>query len=197
MPTRRHLVAITLLASLLAAPFSAARAQDATAFVVNLGNGLVAAVNGPGSTAEKQRRIVTLIEDAVDIDGIARFSLGRFWRTATPEQQKAYVELFRQVLRNNIGSKLGEFQGVRFKPTSTTVKEGDTLVGTIIERPNQQPNNVQWVVNQIGGKPKVIDVIAEGTSLRVTQRSDYAAYLTRNNNSVDALISAMKQQVAN
>ena len=43
---------------------------------------------------------------------------------------------------------------------------------------------------------KVIDVIAEGTSLRLTQRSDYAAYLTRNNNDVDALINAMRQQLA-
>jgi phospholipid transport system substrate-binding protein len=55
---------------------------------------------------------------------------------------------------------------------------------------------VQWVVNQVGGRPRVIDVVAEGTSLRLTQRSDYAAYLSRNNNSVDALISAMKQQLA-
>jgi phospholipid transport system substrate-binding protein len=44
--------------------------------------------------------------------------------------------------------------------------------------------------------PKIIDVIAEGTSLRLTQRQDYASYLTRNNNSVDALIDAMRQQIA-
>jgi phospholipid transport system substrate-binding protein len=39
-------------------------------------------------------------------------------------------------------------------------------------------------------------VIAEGTSLRLTQRQDYASYLTRNNNNVDALINAMQQQTA-
>ena len=44
------------------------------------------------------------------------------------------------------------------------------------------------------GKLKVIDVIAEGTSLRLTQRSDYGAFLGRNNNDVQALINALKKQ---
>ncbi len=39
-------------------------------------------------------------------------------------------------------------------------------------------------------------MVAEGTSLRLTQRSDYASYLSRNNNNIDALITAMQQQVA-
>ncbi len=31
--------------------------------------------------------------------------------------------------------------------------------------------------DRISGSPKIVDVIAEGTSLRLTQRSDYASYL--------------------
>jgi phospholipid transport system substrate-binding protein len=65
----------------------------------------------------------------------------------------------------------------------------------VINRPNQQPNNVQWVVSMASGRPQIVDVIAEGTSLRVTQRSDYASYLARNGNNVDALLTAMQRQV--
>jgi phospholipid transport system substrate-binding protein len=39
-------------------------------------------------------------------------------------------------------------------------------------------------------------VVAEGTSLRLTQRSDYSSYLSHNGNNVDTLISAMRRQVA-
>ena len=201
MLTRRTLLAYSTAATALFATgfWNAARAQpagDATTFVVQLGNALVAIVNGSGSYEDKKRRLGPLIEQAVDVDGIARFCLGRFWRTATPAQQQQFSQLFHAVLLNNITGKLGQFEGVTFKPTTTTQREGDSLVGTVIRRPNQQPNNVQWVVSQATGQPKIIDVIAEGTSLRLTQRSDYAAYITRNNNSVDALISAMRQQVA-
>ena len=197
MLTRRVLLSSAIAMTVLLAAGPVVLAQDAsTGFVLRLGNDLAGIVNGPGTYEDKKRRLAPLIEEAVDVDGIARFCLGRFWRTATPEQQAQYIQLFHRVLINNIGGKLGEFQGVTFNPTMTTQREGETLVGTVIRRPNQQPNNVQWVVSNTAGRPKIVDVVAEGTSLRLTQRSDYAAYLTRNNNSVDALIGAMRQQVA-
>lgn len=199
MLTRRQLMLCTAMTGLLLAAGPRVWAQgagDATGFVVKLGQDLIAIINGPGAYDEKKRRLQPLVETAVDVDGIARFCLGRFWRTATPQQQAEFSRLFHDVLMNNIFGKIGEFQGVTFQPTTTTQREGDLLVGTSIKRPNQQPNNVQWVVNNVGGQMKIVDVVAEGTSLRLTQRSDYAAYLQRNNNNVDALIGAMRQQVA-
>jgi phospholipid transport system substrate-binding protein len=201
MLTRRHMLVCTAMTGLLIAAGPHAWAQsastaDATAFVVKLGNDLISVVNGPGTYEEKKRRLQPLIESAVDVDGIARFCLGRFVRTATPDQLQIYTHLFHDVLINNITGKIGEFQGVTFRPTTTSQRDGETLVGTLISRPNQQPNNVQWVVVPVGGQLKVTDVVAEGTSLRLTQRADYAAYLSRNSNNIDALIAAMKQQVA-
>ena len=199
MLTRRDLLAYSAATAALLAAGPRAWAQaggGATNFIVTLGNQLAAIVNAPGGYEDKKRRLAPLIEQAVDIDGIARFCLGRFLRTATPDQQARFAQTFHAVLINNIAGKLGEFQGVTFAPTSTTQREGETLVGTVIHRPNQQPNNVQWVVSTATGQMKIVDVVAEGTSLRLTQRSDYSAYLTRNNNNVDALITAMRQQVA-
>jgi phospholipid transport system substrate-binding protein len=197
MLTRRDfLVTSALTAALLAAAGPRAWAQgDPTSFVVTLGNQMAAIVNGPGTLEQKKQRMEPLIEQAVDIDSIARFVLGRFWRTATPQQQARFVQLFHAVLINNIAGKIGEFQGVTFTPTTTTQREGETLVGTVIRRPNQQPNNVQWVVSNESGRPRIVDVVAEGTSLRLTQRSDYASYLARNGNSIDALLAAMQRQL--
>jgi phospholipid transport system substrate-binding protein len=194
MLTRRNtlLLGAAAVATLVAAP--QAWAQDATGFVVNLGNQLTAVVNGPGSYEEKKRRLEPLIEQAVDVDTIAQFCLGLYWRRANPQQQQEFVRLFHTVLMNNIGGKLGQFQGVTFRPTTTTQREGDSVVGTVIQRPNQQPNNVQWVVSTASGRPKIIDVQAEGVSLRLTQRNDYSAYISGHGGSVDALLAAMRHQ---
>ncbi len=192
--TRRTalLLGAAAIATLAGAP--RAWAQDATGFVINLGNQLAAIVNGPGSYEEKKRRLAPLIEGAVDVDGIAQFCLGLYWRRATPAQQAEFVRLFHAVLLNNIGGKLGQFQGVTFRPTTTTQRDGDSIVGTVIQRPNQQPNNVQWVVSSASGRPKIVDVQAEGVSLRLTQRNDYSAYVSSNGGSVDALLAAMRRQ---
>jgi phospholipid transport system substrate-binding protein len=98
------------------------------------------------------------------------------------------------VLLNNISGHLGEYRGVSFTMTGSQPQGEDTLVGTIINRPNQPAANVQWVV-RTAGAPKVLDLVAEGTSLRLTQRQDYASYLSRHGGSIDALIAAMKRQL--
>lgn len=174
-----------------------ALAQDAgTAFVKSAGDQLLAIINQPGSSQSKHGELSRVIEANVDVNEIARFSLGRFWRTATPEQQKEYTALFHDVLVNNITGKLGDYQGVHLVMGKSQMREDTEIVSTTVERPNNPPNNVDWVLSRASGGPRVVDVIAEGTSLRLTQRQDYAAYLSRNNNNVQALIDAMRQQLA-
>ena len=202
MPNRRTFLALTA-ASLAAAacrlvPTASAQSaiDRASAFVRATGDKLVAVVNGPGTPREKRATLTQIIEAAVAVDDVARFCLGRFWRAASPDQQKRYTQLFHQVLVTNITAKLGEYQGVKFTMGRTQQRDENTVVSTVVERPNNPPTNVDWIISEPAGNPKIIDVIAEGTSLRLTQRSDYASYLSHNNNSLDALINAMQQQVS-
>ena len=202
MPNRRNLLILTA-SSLLAvsgrlirpalAQASPGRASD---FIRGIGDQLVAVVNGPGSDREKRQKLTDIIDSGVDVDGVARFCLGRFWRSASPEQQRRYMELFHQVLVNNITSKLGEYQGVHFTMGRSQRRDDNGGDHVVVERPNNPPTNVDWIISSASGSPRIIDVVAEGTSLRLTQRSDYASYLSRNNNNIDALINAMSQQVA-
>ena len=198
---RRHLLTFTAgIAAAGLVPWRGAWAQAAAAratdFVRQAGDRLVAVINGPGSAQQKRQALSQIIDQTVDVDGIARFCLGRYWRQASPEQQKRYLALFHEVLVTNITSKLGEYQGVRFTVGRATPDGDNEQVATVVNRPNNPPTDVQWVIANPASDPKIIDVVAEGTSLRLTQRSDYASYLTHNGNSVDALISAMHRQVA-
>jgi phospholipid transport system substrate-binding protein len=201
MPNRRTFLVLTAASLLPAAgrlvrPALAQPAGRATEFVKSIGDRLVAVVNGPGSNREKREQLRLIIDSDVDVDGVARFCLGRFWRNASPEQQQSYTQLFHQVLVNNITAKVGEYQGVRFTMGRAQKSDENDVVSTIVERPNNPPTNVEWIISNASGSPKIVDVIAEGTSLRLTQRSDYASYLSHNNNSIDALINAIRQQVA-
>lgn len=197
MTDRRVFLMLTAGAWMSAALPNRARAQqadNASAFIKTTGDRLVAAINGAGSLAERRREIGKIIIAAVDSDAISRFCLGRFWRQATQEQQKAYQTLFQDVVIASIAVKLGEFKGVRFTLGRTRSQEDNHIVSTVVERPNSAPASVDWVVANAATTPRIVDMIAEGTSMRITQRSDYAAFLQRNNNSIDALIAAMRKQ---
>lgn len=198
MTTRRTLLLAATTAA-AALPWRAARADDsaqATAFVQKLLTELVHVVDGPGGDDAKRSALQKLVETSVDVPAVARFCLGRFWRQATPAQQQEYLGLFRTVLLNNITGRVGEYSGVTFAMGKTQPREGAVAVSTTVTRPSNAPNSVDWIVETEGGKPMIVDVVAEGTSLRLTQRSDYAAFLSRNNGDVGALIAAMKRQAS-
>lgn len=201
MITRRAVVltsasAVLLSATGLRAFAQSDRATEANRFIEQFGDQLVGIVNADETLARKRQQMQPLVERALAVNDIGTFVLGRYWRIATPNQQQRFLQLFHTILVNTITAKLGDFSGVAFRLTQTTMRDGDYLVGTLISRPNQQPNNAQWVVSFQSGRPAVVDVLAEGTSLRLTQRSDYAAFISRNSNNVDALLSALERQAS-
>jgi phospholipid transport system substrate-binding protein len=193
---------LILLAALAALPARHAAAQTidlgrATSFIQATGDELVAAINASGaSVAQRRDRVAQVLRRSVDIDGVGRFILGRWWRNATPDQQQEYLQLFEQVLIRNLSSRFGEFQGVRFSLGRTQARtEEDALVNTVVERPGNPAFGLDWRVAEVNGQPKIVDVIAEGTSLRLTTRSEYSSVVTRNNGSIPALLAAMRQQI--
>jgi len=205
MLSRRTFLVRTAATAVLAGAFLTLRIRPVFAdsaldravnFVRSTGDQLIAVINGNMPAGQKRDTLARIIDGAVDVNGVAQFCLGRFWRTASSKEQQEYTQLFHAVLVNNISSKLGEYQGVKFTVGRAQDRDDNQVVTTTVERPNNAPAEVEWVISQASGSPKIVDVVAEGTSLRLTQRSDYAAYLTRNNNSVQALIDAMRQQIA-
>jgi phospholipid transport system substrate-binding protein len=196
MINRRHFLTLAAIAAMLPAAAHAQGADKAAAFVKSTGDRLVAVVNGPGANSAKRSQMTQIINSDVDVDGIGRFCLGRYWKSASPEQQKQYLALFHEVLVTNITAKLGEYQGVTFTMGRARPQDEEAVVSTTVVRPNNPPTAVDWIISNPASAPKIIDVVAEGTSLRLTQRQDYASYLTHNNGNVDALIAAMKNQIS-
>ena len=198
--TRSFFLRLTAVAFLL--PALPARAepspQAAATFIQNAGSEMAADLNAPGPVVTKEPKLLMFMNRIVDVDEVARFCLGRFWRVATPEQQQQYLQLFRQALTNAVVVRLGDYSGggvvltvVRSEPAADGVH-----VATKITKPGNEPYNVIWVVDGTDGQPRIVDVVAEGVSLRQTQRSDYASYLQQHGGNVEALIHALQAQVS-
>ena len=197
---RRTLLSVGLiLPGLLAVREARAEvsADQATQFIQATGADLIRLMAGAHDPATRRQRLTPFIDQVVDVNGVARFCIGRGWQAASADQRSTYLRLFRLVLVNSIAGHLGDYE-----PGAVTIATGRAsprpegmLVPTTISRPNNQPVMIGWLVADTGGQPKIIDVMAEGVSLRVTQRSDYAAFMNRNNGQVSALIDALQRQV--
>lgn len=189
--------AVAVVLGALAPRVSTAQtASEARSFMQATGNKLVAVVNSNASDEQKATAMEGILDRRVDVDGIARFCLGQFWHMATPQQQQQYLALFRRVLLLNIVTKIGQYRGVDFTLGRVVANDQGQVVSSVIKRPSQPPTNVDWIIRDVGNSPKVTDVIAAGTSLKVTQRSDYASFIVHNNDNIQALLNAMKKQLS-
>jgi phospholipid transport system substrate-binding protein len=168
----------------------------AATFVKSTSDQLVAIVNSAASTHEKRHQLQEVIDTVVDVDDIAHFCLGRFWPIATPDQQTQYMTLFHELLVSKIASHLGEYQGVRVTMGLARTSADTEIVITTLTRPQNPTIQVDWVVSVATGSPKIVDLLAEGTSLRLTQSADFASYLARHKYNIQQLIEAMRHLVA-
>ena len=192
-----------VLASFVVFGATPARAQQmditrATAFVDRAGQDLVNAINDPRLNQTQRRdRVASILRTAIDIEGTGRFILGRYVRQASPAELQDYLKLFDEIIIRNLSARFGEYRGVKFSlGRSQQRTEEDALVSTLVERPNTPAFTLDWRMAEINGQPKVVDVIAEGTSLRLTTRSEYSAVIQRNNGRVASLLDAMRGQIA-
>ncbi|MGD0105848.1 MAG: ABC transporter substrate-binding protein [Rhodopila sp.] len=170
--------------------------ERAIAFVTKTSGQLVAIVNSSDSAEQKHHHLQEVIVSTVDVDDIARFCLGRFWRIATPEQQQQYMALFHDLLVTEIAGHLGEYQGVKVTIGLARASEDTEIVITTVERPDNPVTQIDWVIATNTGGPKIVDLLAGGTSLRLTQSADFAAYLARHQYNIHELIEGMRQRIA-
>lgn len=138
-----------------------------------------------------------MLQEAFAVDLVGRFVLGRYWRTASPEQRDAYQAVFREYVVNSIAARFGEYSGEQMEVVGERDDHGKgSIVNTVINSPVHGLVQVQWRVRKVRGEPKIIDVIVEGVSLLLTQRSEFTAVISSHGGDVGGLIDDLKAKVA-
>jgi len=182
--------------TMAALPASAAGPdQNATAFVQATADRMTAIIDGDEVKATKAARLQALVDQSVDSEEIARFCLGRFWRTTTPAQQGRFLQMFHQVLLDGVTGQISAYKGVKVKTSSAMERDDGTLVPSIVARPGQKDVRVDWLVRPTSAGLRIQDIIAEGTSLRLTRRNDYAAFMGAHGGDMEALLAAIRQRL--
>jgi phospholipid transport system substrate-binding protein len=186
------LFALSLLG--LAAPRHAA-AQDPRVFVNALGERAIEVLAPSVSPAQRLARFRELFSTEFDVSGIGRFVLGRYWRTATPQEQQEFLALFQEYVARAYSARLGAFGGEPFRVTGTRQNGAETVVTSEIVMASG-PIGLDWYLVGDNGRYKITDVYIAGISMKVTQRDEFAAVIQRSGGRVEGLLSQLRQKLA-
>jgi len=134
------------------------------------------------------------IDSIFDFKELSRRTLGRNWRKMKPEQQKEFVQLFRELLQGVYADRLLAYsdQKVIFDK-ETMLKKGRAEVQSFLQTSDGTKIPLFYRLSNKSGSWKVYDVIIEGVSMVKNYRTQFREVLS--NGGPDKLLKVLRDKV--
>jgi phospholipid transport system substrate-binding protein len=144
---------------------------------------------------QRKAEFSKLLSDSFDMKTIARFSLGRYWKSASKDQQKEYLNLFEKMIIEVYSQRFSDYQGEKIEVNQVRQEtERDVLVTTFIVPASGPEIQVDWRVRYKNGDYKIVDIVVEGVSMALTQRADFASVIQRGGGQMDVLLAHLRKK---
>lgn len=149
--------------------------------------------NSELSEEDRVKEFENILTHNFDMKTIARFALGRYWRTSTPAQKKEYLKLFEDMVVNVYSRRFSDYNGGKIEVISARPQgKADAIVSSRIIPNRGSAIKVDWRVRSKKGSLKIIDIMVEGVSMTLTQRSDFASVIQRGGGNIDVLLAHLR-----
>lgn len=146
------------------------------------------------SEAQRRAEFRNLLQNSFDMKTIGRFALGRYWKSASDAQKKEYLKLFNKMIVDVYTGRFSEYNGQALKVVSARPEgKADAVVTSKIIPDEGSEIQLDWRVRFKNGKYKVVDIVVEGVSMALTQRSDFSSVIQRGGGNVDVLIEHLRE----
>ncbi|TNE66536.1 MAG: ABC transporter substrate-binding protein [Alphaproteobacteria bacterium] len=198
----KRLIALFILMLVPALPAAAAEesavddSRGAIEFIQNLSKDVIAVWSDSKMTeTERYRAFTAIFEEATDIDLLAKGMLGRYYKTATPEQRSAYMDAMKGYIVSEFDRRMTQIGFHDLEVTGTrpaSGKNGHLFVRTEVARDQGQPILADWRVRKEDGKFQIVNLEFEGINLLITNRDVFAAKIK--DVGFDGLIDWLKAQ---
>ena len=191
MKVLRNIVFVTFILFFINSAF----AKDPKEFISEITNATSEILKENISTEEKVEKLILIAENAVDIDGIGLYSLGKHRKIITDEQLNRYKTIFREYFLKSFSSRLSQYSDPQINVISqNVVNEKYTIVSSILVETTERPElKIDWrVYTKDKNRPLIRDLIIEGLSLARTQKEEFNSVIQGADGDVNALLKNLE-----
>lgn len=190
-----RLFAVLALAS---SPMAFAADEAPDVLVQRISGEVMAAVKAdPAIQKGDVNRIVALVDSkimpSVNFSRMTSSAVGRFWRQATPAQQKQLQDEFKTLLVRTYAGALGEVkdQTLSFRPLRARPEDTEVVVRSEV-RGRGEPIQLDYRLEKTPDGWKIYDLNVLGVWLVETYRTQFAQEI--NSKGIDGLIATLAQR---
>ena len=165
-------------------------------FITNITNEASNILSSEKSKEVKIQELIQIGENAVDIDGIGFYTLGKHRKKLNENQKNEYKKIFREYFLKSFSNRLVEYKEAKIVVISEDIKnENYTIVKSKLLATSSRPEiTIDWrVYTKDLTKPVIRDLIIEGLSLARTQREEFNSIIMNNGGELKALFSNLKK----
>ena len=150
--------------------------------------------------AGDQKKIIALVDAKVlphfDFARMTQLAVGKYWRTATPEQKQALTMEFRDMLVRTYTKVFTVYrdQTIEMKPLRMDAGGTEATVQTVINKPGSQAIPVNYEMEKAADGWKVFDISIEGVSMVMSYRGTFASQIQ--DGGIDGLIKTLSDKNA-
>ena len=161
-------------------------------------NKLLNTLGDPAFKAKPENERIAIIgkeiETVFDFQELSRRTLGRDWKKMNPEQQKEFVQLFKELLQGVYADRLLAYsdQKIIFDK-ETMLKKGRAEVQSYLQTSDGKKIPLFYRLTDKSGSWKVYDVIIEGVSMVKNYRTQFRQILAKE--SPDKLLQVLRDKV--
>jgi len=125
--------------------------------------------------ARLHEMVAEIVLPHFDFELMGRWILGKYWRSANPQQREEFTKEFRALLVRSYGSALVDYVDAEIVYLPFRMKENETRVKvhTELSRANENPVKITYSLHSTAGGWKIYDVAIEGVSLVTNYRSTF------------------------
>lgn len=148
--------------------------------------------------AGNQKKILALVDAKVlphfNFERMTQLSVGKSWRTATPEQKQALVAEYRNMLVRTYTKAFTVYrdQTIEIKPFKMAADATEVTVKTSINKPGAPPILVNYEMEKSADNWKVFDLTIEGVSLVTSYRGTFNSEIQEKG--IDGLIKTLSDK---
>jgi phospholipid transport system substrate-binding protein len=142
-----------------------------------------------------QKRVLDLVEAKilphVDFPRMTALAAGRYWREATPEQQKQLTNEFRSLLIYTYSGAISQVkdQKLEFKPLRADPADTEVEVRSQVVQARGEPIQLNYRLEKLPTGWKIFDVNVLGAWLVETYKGNFAAEIKKGG--IDGLIKTL------
>jgi len=165
-------------------------------FITEIVTELSKVLAATNSEESKKAKLEEMALATVDIEAVAKNSLGKYYKELKDDELAQYQSLFKKFFLKNLTSTLINFSETKFKFISSEKhNESISFVQTLHQSTNEEPviNIIRLVYTKNPDKHLIRDVIIEGLSMAMTQRVEFVSIIKSNDGDVKSLFKYLNE----